>query len=543
MSINKAKIVIYWCRRDFRLVDNPALFEAIEFSKKQNLEFLPIFILDEGILQVSDLGNDSKIVKHANIGYPRRDFLSSVLSQFVTKFEYFEIFLGNYAKIFDLLSQNFEVYLFANEDIEPYSKSRDTLVKQILDKNNGKFYYFEDQISVNKDLISQSQKAYSVFTPFKNAVWQDFLNSKVYSKVDIKDLNIPKKDFKQALHNLNIKTLKKDSEQKKLQKEIFTIIDKPWAFELNNNVDKQIIQIDLDQILERPNLNFWASTEEQVLANFETFLDDKIFDYKDKRDDMGLDTEDSGFTSKMSVALKWGLVSSRTLKQMLLDKYSSQFFEGQKGLVHYISELIWREFYRYILNHQPSVLDQEFSIKYRKTINWLEMPLAKDRFLAWINGKTGYPIVDAAMKQIAKTGWMHNRSRMIVASILTKNLGIDWRWGQEYFRAVLLDLDEASNNGGWQWASSTGSDPKPIRIFNPYLQAQNYDKNGKYQQKWLPQDYFNMPKEKINWTEFNKNPEQFYLIKPLIEHKLARQEALQRYKLATTNPVRDYKNG
>jgi deoxyribodipyrimidine photolyase len=150
-------------------------------------------------------------------------------------------------------------------------------------------------------------------------------------------------------------------------------------------------------------------------------------------------------------------------------------------------------------------------------IIWAPDYLAIERFLAWIKGETGYPIVDAAMKQLAQTGWMHNRSRMIVASILTKNLGVDWRWGQEYFRATLIDLDEASNNGGWQWASSTGSDPKPIRIFNPYLQAENYDQNNLYQKKWLPKNY---------------------QIKPIIEHKLAREQALIRYGVG--GMVRDY---
>ena len=176
------------------------------------------------------------------------------------------------------------------------------------------------------------------------------------------------------------------------------------------------------------------------------------------------------------------------------------------------SELIWREFYRYILYHRPSVLNLEYQVKFQNTIKWEVGEIAQERFLAWIKGETGYKVVDAAMNQLARTGWMHNRSRMIVASILTKNLGIDWRWGQEYFRLMLLDLDEASNNGGWQWGSSTGSDPKPIRIFNPYLQTENYDKENLYQNKWLPRSY-----------KYSKPP--------IIDHKVAREQALARYNL------------
>ena len=141
-----------------------------------------------------------------------------------------------------------------------------------------------------------------------------------------------------------------------------------------------------------------------------------------------------------------------------------------------------------------------------------------------MQGKTGYPIVDAAMMELAKTGYMHNRARMIVASVLTKNFGVDWRWGQEYFRAMLIDIDEASNNGGWQWGASVGAEPKPIRIFNPYLQADNYDKQGLYQKKFLPEEYFSNPPTVI------------------VEHKQARGEALNRYGLseAKHGTARDY---
>lgn len=167
-------------------------------------------------------------------------------------------------------------------------------------------------------------------------------------------------------------------------------------------------------------------------------------------------------------------------------------------------------------------MQTEFQERFRGTIAWVEDAEALRRFTAWVRGETGYPVVDAAMKQIAKTGWMHNRSRMIVASILTKNLGVDWRWGQEYFRAALIDLDEASNNGGWQWGASVGADPKPIRIFNPELQAKNYDASGAYQAKWLGGENI-----------FSR------VQVPLVEHKLAREEALRRYGLEKEEP-RDY---
>jgi deoxyribodipyrimidine photo-lyase len=158
------------------------------------------------------------------------------------------------------------------------------------------------------------------------------------------------------------------------------------------------------------------------------------------------------------------------------------------------------------------------------SIKWNDDETALNNFVAWIKAETGYPLVDAAMNQIAKTSWMHNRSRMMVASILTKNLGVNWRWGQDYFRYALLDLDEASNNGGWQWAASVGADPKPIRIFNPYLQSENYDSEFLYQIKWLPKDNYRI----INIK--NKKILE-YKINPIIEHKTARNQALIRYGL------------
>jgi deoxyribodipyrimidine photo-lyase len=191
------------------------------------------------------------------------------------------------------------------------------------------------------------------------------------------------------------------------------------------------------------------------------------------------------------------------------------------GALTYVSELIWREFYRYQMFHRPELMDTEFQTRFRGSINWVKGEELHERLVAFITGETGYGVVDAAMKQLSATGWMHNRSRMIVASILTKNFGVDWRIGQEYFRAMLIDLDEASNNGGWQWGASVGTDPKPIRIFNPELQAKSHDANNAYQERWLGESVFKG--QRI----------------PLVEHKQAREEALGRYGLKGVEP-RDY---
>lgn len=180
----------------------------------------------------------------------------------------------------------------------------------------------------------------------------------------------------------------------------------------------------------------------------------------------------------------------------------------------WLNELIWRDFYSMILANFPHVVNNAFKAKY-DAIPWRN---SKEDFQRWCEGKTGYPIVDAGMRELNQTGYMHNRVRMIVASFLTKHLLIDWRWGEAYFAEKLLDYELASNNGGWQWAAGTGTDAQPyFRIFNPYSQTDKFDKNKAYIKKWIPE---------INTSDY---PD------PMVDHKEARQRALDTYKSALDN--------
>ncbi len=225
------------------------------------------------------------------------------------------------------------------------------------------------------------------------------------------------------------------------------------------------------------------------------FQKQKIENYDKTRDIPSLNG-----TSKLSVHLRFGTISIRELVTKALEL--NQFF---------LNELIWREFYMMVLWHFPHVKDQSFKKKYGR-IDWRNN---EKEFEAWCNGKTGYPIVDAGMHELNKTGYMHNRLRMITASFLTKHLLIDWRWGEAYFAEKLLDYELASNNGGWQWAAGTGCDAAPyFRIFNPELQTKKFDPQLKYIKKWVP-----------NYGT-SKYP------KPIVEHKMARERALKTYKQA-----------
>lgn len=206
-------------------------------------------------------------------------------------------------------------------------------------------------------------------------------------------------------------------------------------------------------------------------------------------------------TSRMSVHLRFGTVSIRALASV-----------AKKLSATYLNELIWREFYHMILWHFPHVRKEK---SFRPEMDNIEWRNNEEEFKAWCDGKTGYPIVDAGMRQLNKTGFMHNRVRMITASFLSKHLLIDWRRGEAYFAKKLLDYDYAPNNGGWQWAASTGCDAMPyFRIFNPITQAKKFDKDLKYIRQWIPElDSFDYPQ-------------------PIVEHTFARQRALDAYTKA-----------
>lgn len=205
-------------------------------------------------------------------------------------------------------------------------------------------------------------------------------------------------------------------------------------------------------------------------------------------------------TSRLGVHLRFGTISVRRLVKFAMDHNDV-----------FLNELIWREFYMMILWHFPRVVDQAFKTQYDK-IQWIN---DEKQFEAWCRGKTGYPIVDAGMRQLNQTGYMHNRVRMITASFLTKHLLIDWRWGEAYFAGKLLDFELASNNGGWQWAAGSGCDAAPyFRVFNPELQTKKFDPELKYIKKWVPEF------GEINYP------------KPIVDHKFARNRALSAYKKA-----------
>ncbi len=224
-------------------------------------------------------------------------------------------------------------------------------------------------------------------------------------------------------------------------------------------------------------------------------------------------------TSRLSAHHKFGTISIRETYAAVTENGSHNTF---------ISELYWRDFYYYIAYHFPVVFKKSF-LPWANFIKWEN---DKEKFTSWCNGMTGVPIVDAGMRELNTTGWIHNRSRMIVASYLSKNLLIDWRWGEQYFATKLVDYDPAQNNGGWQWSASSGADPKPIRVFNPYTQASKYDPEAAYIKHWV-KELNDVPDESltngktINFNTFHPN-----YPAPLVDQKESYHRALETYKQA-----------
>ncbi|MFZ1752321.1 MAG: deoxyribodipyrimidine photo-lyase [Caldilineaceae bacterium] len=257
-----------------------------------------------------------------------------------------------------------------------------------------------------------------------------------------------------------------------------------------------------------------------------------IFDYANTRNRPDWDD-----TSRLSPYLRLGMLSPR--QALVAAQAAGQRAETpaqRAGVETWISELIWREFFVSILHHFPGVRRASFRPDYAE-IDWRN---DRDEFAAWCTGRTGYPFVDAALRQLTTTGWMHNRARMVVASFLVKHLLIDWRWGERFFMQHLLDGDPAANNGGWQWVAGTGTDAAPyFRVFNPITQSRKFDPDGAYIRRWVP-ELADVPTPAIHTPWKMSAGEQARAgchtgtdyPSPLVEHAFARQRALETYKAA-----------
>jgi deoxyribodipyrimidine photo-lyase len=277
--------------------------------------------------------------------------------------------------------------------------------------------------------------------------------------------------------------------------------------------------LDLEDSVDEPA----AGGETEARRGIDRFLGERIREYADNHDAAGRDR-----TSRLSPYIRFGCLSPRQIEERL---------PRGKGPQAYRRQLAWRDFYQHVLLHHPRNARSEFQDRYRGTIKW---SYARRPFEAWCEGRTGFPFVDAGMRQLRKEGWMHNRARLVVGSFLTKDLGIDWRWGERWFMRWLIDGDEANNNGNWQWIASVGVDPQPAfrRIYNPALHMERYDPDGTYVRRHVP-ELREVPDEYLRepWTMPAEVQSSCGCVigtdypAPIVDRKAARAEALDRYRL------------
>jgi deoxyribodipyrimidine photo-lyase len=372
--------------------------------------------------------------------------------------------------------------VFANKDVEPYAKDRDAKVAKALEKQDIAFRTYKDHvIFIGDEILNQQGEPYKVFTPYKNK-WLEEVDQHLYEDYSTKRQNF-------TLH---------DDVQKHLE---------PWTMS--------------DIGFEKNDL--WLEPGQGAAQDrLERFLED-VTDYDDLRNYPAIDKGFSG----LSVHLRHGTISIRECVRAIRKKRS-------KGSDVWLSELIWRDFYHMILDQFPHVANGSFKEDY-KDMNW---PGSEKRFQAWCEGQTGYPIVDAAMRCINQTGWMHNRLRMIVAMFLTKDLLVDWQKGEAYFERHLLDFDLAANNGGWQWSASTGCDAQPyFRIFNPITQSEKFDPDGVFIRQYC-MELVDFSDKNIHapWKTSKKEQEKANCIigkdypEPIVDHKTQREKAIALFK-------------
>ncbi len=425
-------LVLFWHRRDLRISDSIGLAQACLI----NARVFGVFCFDRSILSRDDIA-PARIVYLLGCLQALAEDYHQAGSQL--------LFLDQdpIAGISQLAKTLGAKAVYWHHDVEPYAQIRDDRVAAALQAQKIEVHPYWDQLLHAPTTIrTGNNQPYTVYTPF----WRNWNSQPKPAPVAVK---LPASELtpaeRQALTQL-------------------PTISLPTAADLGFVWDQPLI--------------FEPGTR-AAARQLAGFCHRSIFGYDEQRNYPAI----SG-TSGLSAALKFGTIGIRTVwAATMTAMVETNSDQARAGITTWQQELAWREFYQQALYHFPSLAQGAYRDHF-KHFPWTN---DKTQFKAWCEGKTGYPIVDAAMRQLNQTGWMHNRCRMIVASFLTKDLIINWQWGEKYFMQTLIDGDLAANNGGWQWSASSGMDPRPLRIFNPYTQAQKFDSEGDYIRQWVPE--------------------------------------------------------
>jgi deoxyribodipyrimidine photo-lyase len=466
-SLDRALV---WFRRDLRVDDQAALHLALTSAR----QVYCAFILDRDILDALPRADR------------RVEFILGALRVLDEELrERGGALIVRHARATDeiprLAAELGAQAVFTNHDDEPQALRRDACVAERLASLGVEWRTFKDHVVFERrEIMTAAGRPYGVFTPYKNA-W--------LRKVDGSHLRgYP------------------------VERHIAALAPSDLARGVPALEDIGFEPVGLSAHV--------GQGSRGAAALLDDFLD-RIDRYHEQRDYPAVKGP-----SYLSVHLRFGTVSIRRLARLAHQRTQA----GERGAEVWLSELIWRDFYHQVMHHHPQAMTAAFRPEY-DAIEWESGPAAEALFEAWREGRTGFPLVDAAMRQLRQTGYMHNRLRMVTASFLTKDLGLDWKRGEAWFAEQLLDFDLAANNGGWQWASSSGCDAQPyFRIFNPTSQSEKFDPEGRFIRRYCP-ELANLPAAAIHapWQAAPLEMPGRGYPQPIVDHSLARERTLARY--------------
>ncbi|RAH78946.1 deoxyribodipyrimidine photo-lyase [Aspergillus japonicus CBS 114.51] len=494
-SVQAGSAVVHWFKSDLRLHDNRALQMAYQVAREHKVPLICLYILSPQDL-TAHLSSPARVdLTLRTLGVLKRDLNELDIPFYMETQEKRKAIPQ---RIVDLCKEWGASHLFANMEYEVDELRREAKLVRMCAENGVRFEAAHDACVVTPGkLHSQQGKQYAVYSPWFRA-WCAFLKENPeYLEVAEEPGSNPgdaRKHFKE-LFDSQVPTAPENKTLSDEEKERFR--------------------------------QLYPEGEHEALRRLESFLEEKARNYDDQRNYLSGET-----TSVLSPYFASGCLSARTAVDQARKANKGLLDRNQPGYMSWISEVAWRDFYKHVLVHWPYICMNKC---FKPEFTNLEWEYDEEQFDAWSQGKTGFPIVDAAMRQLNHAAWMHNRSRMVVSSFLSKDLLIDWRRGERYFMEHLIDGDFASNHGGWGFGSSTGVDPQPyFRIFNPLRQSERFDPDGEYIRKWVPElrevegNAIHDPYGRGAGEVAKKNG----YPQAIVDHGKSRDRALARYKAA-----------
>lgn len=468
-----------WFRQDLRVYDNPALYAACMSSDP----VIALYLFTPNQHRQHGVGDLKLRFMLENLVELEKDLARlniPLVAVLATDYKDSVRFLAK------LCSQYGISAIHANEETELNERRRDQLTQQQLDARGIGFHLYQDQTIIEPgQILTGEGQPYRVFTPFKRA-WLKRIQTQT-----LQTLPAPKARPRAATGILPPTSTPAD--------EILSWLDPVAANQ------------------------HWVAGSQQAFQRLDRFTETALEHYHQERDYPCLDS-----TSQLSPYLASGAISVRSCMVQALRANHFEWDSGNKGILTWINELIWREFYKHLSYHYPSLSKGAAFNPKTETIPW-----SRNQSLIelWQRGATGFPLVDAGMRQLNELGWMHNRLRMVTAMFLTKHLFIDWRAGEAYFMQKLIDGDFAANNGGWQWSASTGADAAPyFRVFNPVRQSERFDAKGDFIRHWVPELTHLSPRQIHDPLPLERQQCGYPL--PMVDHRSAVEHVKQAFKMA-----------